>query len=271
MNYIKYVKSKDHTKLYTKVNDVQEAKATIIIVHGVAEHLDRYDEITGYLNDNGYNVVRYDQRGHGRSEGKQTFYSNSDEIVEDLEAVINDVKTHIGGKLYLIGHSMGGYTVALYGTQYPNKVDGVITSGALTRYNHQLFGEPDKSMSPDTYIENSLGEGVCTEKEVMEKYVLDDLNAKQISMGLIFSLMDGIGYLKTHAQNFTDNVLILHGKEDGLVSYQDSIQFYQEIGSVHKSLHIYDGLQHEIFNEKSYNRIIFNEIVEWLETELNKN
>lgn len=105
----------------------------------------------------------------------------------------------------------------------------------------------------------------------MEKYELDDLNAKQISMGLIFSLMDGIEYLKAHAQNFTDNVLILHGKEDGLVSYQDSIQFFQEIGSVHKSLHIYDRLQHEIFNEKSQNKFIFEEIVEWLENELNKN
>lgn len=271
MHYIKYVKSKDNTKLYMKVNDVQEAKANIIIVHGVAEHLDRYDEITGYLNDNGFNVIRYDQRGHGRSEGKQTFYSNSDEIVEDLEAVTNDVKTHMDGKVYLIGHSMGGYTVALYGTQHPNKVDGVITSGALTRYNNELFGNPDKNISPDTYLENSLGEGVCSEKEVMEKYELDDLNAKQISMGLIFSLMDGIEYLKAHAQNFTDNVLILHGKEDGLVSYQDSIQFFQEIGSVHKSLHIYDCLQHEIFNEKSQNKFIFEEIVEWLENELNKN
>ncbi|PTJ62765.1 lysophospholipase, partial [Staphylococcus saprophyticus] len=40
---------------------------------------------------------------------------------------------------------------------------------------------------------------------------------------------------------------------------------------VHKSLHLYDCLQHEIFNEKSQNKFIFEEIVEWLENELNKN
>ncbi|PHK48633.1 alpha/beta hydrolase [Staphylococcus edaphicus] len=268
MHYIKYVESKDHTKLYMKVNDVQEAKANVIIVHGLAEHLDRYDALTEYLNTSGFNIMRYDQRGHGRSEGQQTFYNNHNEIVEDLEAIVNDVKGHFEGKVYLIGHSMGGYTIALYGTQYPNTVDGMITSGALTRYNHALFGNPDRNIAADTYIENSLGAGVCSDKEVMEKYELDDLNAKQISMGLIFTIMDGISYLKTHAQTFTDHVLILHGKEDGLVSYLDSLQFYQEIGSEHKSLHIYDRLQHEIFNESAYNKHIFHEIVAWLELEL---
>lgn len=112
---------------------------------------------------------------------------------------------------------------------------------------------------------------VCSDLEVMEKYKLDDLNAKQISMGLVFSIMDGVRYLKDNAQQFTDNILILHGKEDGLVSYVDSLQLYQEIGSAHKSLHIYDRLEHEIFNESSYNRTIFNEVIEWLETELTYN
>ena len=50
------------------------------------------------------------------------------------------------------------------------------------------------------------------------------------SMGLVFSIMDGVRYLKDNAQQFTDNILILHGKEDGLVSYVDSLQLYQEIG-----------------------------------------
>ena len=49
MNYIKYLESKDGTKLYTKVNEVKESKANIIIAHGLAEHLDRYDELVAFL------------------------------------------------------------------------------------------------------------------------------------------------------------------------------------------------------------------------------
>lgn len=77
--------------------------------------MDRYDELTNYLNHNGFNVIRYDQRGHGRSEGQQTFYSIANEIVDDLTAIINEVKSQFDGELYLIGHSMGGYTVTLFG------------------------------------------------------------------------------------------------------------------------------------------------------------
>ena len=46
--------------------------------------------------------------------------------------------------------------------------------------------------------------------------------------------MDGIAYLKEHPSHFIDPVLILHGKEDGLVSYKDSIDLYNEIASKKK-------------------------------------
>src|SRR5699024_7572768 len=147
---------------------------------------------------------------------------------------------------------MGEYTVTLFGTQHPNEVSGIITSGALTRYNKKLFGEVDKQIDMNSYFDNVLSEGLCSDQEVVEKYALDDLNAKQISMGLVSTLIEGIKYLK----------------ENGLVSYKDSLQLFDEIGSEHKSIHIYDGLQHEIFNESSFNKSIFKEIVDWLDNEM---
>ncbi|PWZ51074.1 lysophospholipase, partial [Staphylococcus pseudintermedius] len=71
MNYIKYISSHDGTQLYTKINTADELFSfgdetiNVIIVHGLAEHLDRYDELTDYLVNYDYNVIRYDQRGHG--------------------------------------------------------------------------------------------------------------------------------------------------------------------------------------------------------------
>lgn len=268
MNYIKYLKSQDGTSIYTKINDVEIAKANIIIVHGLAEHLDRYDVLTEFLNRNSFNVIRYDQRGHGRSGGKTTFFSRIDEIVEDLIAVIDFVQQNFQGKVYLIGHSMGGYTVTLFGSKFENRVDGIITSGALTRYNLPLFGYPKRDRASDVYIENELGEGVCSDETVIRKYEEDDLNAKQISMGLIYTLLDGVTYLKENAHKFKYPILILHGMEDGLVSYKDSIELFEEIASKEKSLHIYEGLQHEILNESSYNQSIFAEIDAWLNSKL---
>jgi acylglycerol lipase len=71
--------------------------------------------------------------------------------------------------------------------------------------------------------------------------------------------------LKTHAERFVDDVLIMHGLNDGLVSYEDSLQFFNEIGSTNKSLRIYDTLEHEILNERKYNSTIFEDIIDWIQ------
>jgi acylglycerol lipase len=257
--------------LYTKINESYEEEfnecINIIIVHGLAEHLDRYDALADRLQINGFNVIRYDQRGHGRSEGAQTYYDNDSQIVEDLQAVISFVRTTYGNNIFLIGHSMGGYAVALYGTFYPNQVRGIVTSGALTRDTKGLFSEvlENSTLPKDSYIDNALGDGVCSDKDIQEKYERDDLVAKHISRGLIYSLDSGVDKLKSHAGRFVDDVLIMHGKNDGLVSYEDALQFFNEIGSTNKSLRIYDTLEHEIFNEHQYNSTIFADIINWIQ------
>lgn len=57
----------------------------------------------------------------------------------------------------------------------------------------------------------------------------------------------------------------MHGLNDGLVSYEDSLQFFNEIGSTNKSLRIYDTLEHEILNERKYNSTIFEDIIDWIQ------
>src|SRR5690625_2453195 len=243
MSFVKYIESKDGTLLYTKVQTTEQpetAKATVIMVHGLAEHLGRYDDFAGLLIRSGCNVIRYDQRGHGHSSGENTFYSDVDEITDDLNAIVLYAKKLLSEQqVFVIGHSMGGYTAALYGTKYPRKIDGYITSGALTRYNHELFKDVPVGLDSNDYIKNEMGEGLCSTEIVLKHYIEDALNKKEISIGLIRTLEKGIEYLKLEAGDFKDPVLILHGENDGLVSPKDSEQFHDEISSSDKALIIY--------------------------------
>ncbi len=272
MSYVKYIESKDGTLLYTKVQTQEEpelARGTIVIVHGLAEHLGRYDDFAGTLIRSGFNVIRYDQRGHGHSSGEETFYLDHDEMTDDLGAIILYVRNHFQGqKLFLLGHSMGGHIVALYGTKYPGKIDGYITSGGLTRYNHELFSEVPLGLDISDYVKNELGDGVCSTEIVRKHYVEDALNKKRISIGLIRTIENGVDYLKLEAKDFRDPVLILHGEEDGLVSVKDSEQFYEEISSSDKELIIYPDLMHEILNEFSKKDEIFDKVISWIEAHL---
>lgn len=266
MSYIKNLESEDGTMLNTNITEVDASSGTVIIVHGLAEHLDRYDHVAHSFTSNAFNVVRFDHRGHGRSEGSDTYYSKMDNIVEDVRTVVNFVKQAFDGKVFLVGHSMGGYAVTLYGSKNPVTVDAYITSGALTRYHTELFEGVDQGQSDEDYFPNSIGEGLCSVESVVEEYQQDELIKKQISVGLTRRILEGVEYLKENPDKFVDPVLILHGADDGLVSPDDSLELYQEIASEYKSLFIYAGLQHEIFNETHAYENISSEMVSWLKS-----
>ncbi len=93
----------------------------IVIVHGYTEFLKKYEEMTVYLFDMGYNVFIYDQRGHGFSgrlvDNKElTHVDNFEDYSKDLECFIDKVVKPVIGEepLYIVSHSMGGAVAAIY-------------------------------------------------------------------------------------------------------------------------------------------------------------
>ena len=100
--------------LHVKKDNVENAKATIIITHGIAEHSGRYQEITDVLNKEGFNVVRYDVRGHGQSQGRRGALKSYHQMIDDLHELVIEEKKNSDLKIFLIGHSMGGLIVNMY-------------------------------------------------------------------------------------------------------------------------------------------------------------
>ena len=254
----KMVPSYDGTLLRFRKDTVENPKALIVIAHGLCEHLNRYDYITQKLNENGYSVYRYDQRGHGKSEGKRIFFSDFNEMSDDANVIVDMARAESNEKkVFLLGHSMGGETVVLFGIKYPGKVDGIITSGALTYYNTKFMGNifPIQE-SPETYISNELSGGVCSDPKVIEAYTKDPLVEKQISIGLINQVYKGIEFIRKNSKRFKYPILIMHGADDGIVSAKDSTDLFLDIQSTDKNLIIYSKLYHEILNEPSKDEII---------------
>lgn len=259
------VPSFDGTGLFTRKDLPENPKATVVIAHGLAEHLNRYDALTERLLEANYGVYRYDQRGHARSEGPRVFLTDFNQLPDDCQTIVTLAKKEFPElPLYLIGHSMGGFTVSLFGAKYPGAVDGIVMSGALTRYNKAVFGPLPIEAPVDSYLDNSLGEGVCSDPEVGIAYMNDPLVEKKVSIGLLNVLPVGINWLKAHSAEFSEPTLILHGADDGLVAEKDSRDFYGEIGSDDKTLKIYAKLYHEIFNEPC-KQDIYTEVITWLD------
>lgn len=254
----------DNVLLCGRIDAPDEPKAVVVIVHGLCEHYGRYDYVVGKLNDAGYAVVRFDHRGHGRSMGKLVYFKDRTDIVKDTDLFVEVAKrTFPNLSIYMIGHSMGGFGAASYGTTYPGKLDGYVLSGAWTR-DHRGLANVDAALDSATYLPNELGDGVCSDPAVVKAYQEDKFVAKEMSVGLLRAVHEGHIWLKENAEAFCDPTILLHGGADGLVDPKDSIDMFEEISSTDKSLRIYAGLCHEIFNEFDRDMVI-RDAVEWMD------
>ena len=72
-----------------------DARGTIVIVHGLGEHIGRYAHVAARLNASRWNVVGYDQRGHGASPGERGRLAAGDDLLADLAAVIDAVRAEV--------------------------------------------------------------------------------------------------------------------------------------------------------------------------------
>ncbi len=258
------IPSFDGTELRYRIDSVENPRAVLLICHGLCEHLNRYDYLTEKLNEKSISVYRYDQRGHGKSKGKDVYFNDYKEMAKDANFFFEMAERENPNKdIFVLGHSMGGETAALFTTIYPRKAKGVILSGALTRYNAKLFPVELLDAADEFYFENALGDGVCSDESVVQKYIADPLVRKLISVKLVKEVIKGTEFLKRNAKEFIAPTLILHGADDGLVSEKDSRDLFGEISSKDKGLIIYPKLFHEILNEPVKDKIIA-EIIEWI-------
>ena len=113
-----------------------EPKGVIVISHGMAEHLGRYDWFINQLNHDGFHVYGRNHRGHDPSindKSKLGFFSSSngwEKVVDDLKnVVIHASNNHSNLKIFLFGHSMGSW-ISLGCMINDIPIDGLIMSGS---------------------------------------------------------------------------------------------------------------------------------------------
>lgn len=260
------ITSFDGTKLYLKKETAADNKAVIVIVHGLCEHQGRYDYFAEKLHEAGIGTYRFDHRGHGRSEGEETFYSDFNELLDDTNVVVDmAIEENPDIPVFLLGHSMGGFTVSLYGAKYPDKkLRGIITSGALVKDNGKLITSVDRNLDPHTKLPNELGSGVCSVREVVDWYGKDPYNTSTFTTGLCYSICDGLDWFADKMKDFAYPVLMMHGEKDGLVSVQDTMDFFATAASKDRQMKIYGGLFHEILNEYCRDEVIAD-VIAWMD------
>lgn len=258
--------------LHVQDDLVDNPKAVIVINHGFAEHMGRYDWVCEMLNTNGYSVVRYDVKEHGKSIGKVETYQD---FIADLRGVVLHARhSQPDVPVYNLGHSMGGLITAMMGIEFGDLVAGQILSGPAVGFLPAVKGikKPFLKMTgallPNIMIKNVVEDDISSDPDVVTAYKQDPLVLRKARAQFLRSFaVEAPQFIYDNAQRYKCNVLILHGDQDTIVPPQVSEWFYDHIGSVSKHRITYPGMYHEILNEP--NRMdVMDDILNWLENQL---
>lgn len=269
----KKIKSFDGTELYYKENFKEGMKAIIIIVHGLCEHLGRYEYVTQKFNELGYGVVRFDNRGHGKSGGERGYVKNFMDFLYDTNEVVKFCKSkHKNIPIFMLGHSMGGFIVASYGSKYKGEVTGQILSGAAVidlPVFEELKNSKEFEKNPLEKAPNSLSNLICRDEKVVLEYEKDPLVLKETTLKLLGEVfVKGVQWLKNNIKSYEYPCLILHGEDDKIVINKASKWMYSNISSNDKTLKIYEKCYHEILNEVEEKDIVIEDINKWIQEKI---
>ncbi len=137
-----YFYSKDSKKLYYEYFLQDDAKASVVIVHGLSEFTKKYYELTYYFLECGYNVFVYDQRCHGLSVrltkvNDLIHVGSFKHYVTDLECFMDEIVCKVCGDLpvNICSHSMGGAVTLMYLVKNPGKIHKAVLSAPMLQPN----------------------------------------------------------------------------------------------------------------------------------------
>jgi len=210
-----------------------ETRAMIILIHGLGEHIGRYQEWANLFADRGVGFVGVDLPGHGYSPGRRGFIKSYDVISEIIDILISTTNhTFPSVPLYLYGHSMGGTLALRYLIETNPELNGaIITSPWL-----KLAFEPPKSkialakalnyIFPWLVQPSGLRAGhISHDTEIVEQYKSDPLGFGKISVRLFNIAIKSASYVLKHSGDLKTHTLLLHGKADKITSLEASKEF----------------------------------------------
>lgn len=260
-------------KLFQKQYIANHPKASVLLIHGLHEHCERYKEFGELLSNNGINVYTFDLRGHGKSEGEKHYISSVDEYVEDVNQIFAEIPKDV--PLFLAGHSMGGLIAVNF--LLVNKgegINGLVLSGAALKPGKDITPFKAKLVRfiagffPKLKTVPVKPELVSRDKNEVNKYKNDPLiplyGAKA---GLGVALLNSMEKIKGRFSEITIPTLVMHGAEDQLTDPDGSKIFSSEAGSKDKTLQIWEGCYHEIFNEINKEEIL-NYTLKWIQNRI---
>ena len=245
-----------------------DARGSVLIVHGLGEHIGRYEHVAAQLNAWGWNVVGYDQRGHGASEGARGALAQPDDLLRDLALVIDAVRAQNPGPLVLLGHSMGGLVVARFVAERLRAVDALVLSSPALDLGMNAFQKLLLAvlgpLAPNLAVNNGLKPAwISRDPAVVQAYEADPLVHDRVTPRLVRFMREGGEFVRARAAQWSVPTLLLYAGSDRCVAPAGSRALAAAAPKSALTAREFAPLFHEIFNEPEQ-REVFAALGDWL-------
>ena len=247
-------------------------RAMILVVHGLGEHSARYQYLASYFVERNYVVGALDLNGHGYSGGRPGYVEAFADYEDDL-ALFHEVRVERCPRVpvFLLGHSRGGLISCCYLRAAQDRFSGAMLSGAAL-ITYQQPGAIEmwlirllSRVIPRLGLTRLDAGGVSRDPNEVTKYAEDPLVYHgSLSARLLHEFFGSMQSLQASAGKIHLPLLIMHGSEDVMVAPQGSQLLHDRVSSDDKTLVLYPGLYHEIFNEPEKDRVLAD-MLAWLE------
>jgi alpha-beta hydrolase superfamily lysophospholipase len=257
-------------------------RGAVQIVHGLGEHVRRYDHLANALTAAGFLVQGHDTRGHGATiadgaEPGAIGAAGWKASIDDIGMLLDRLRTDApGGPVVLLGHSMGSFAVQQYLVDHSDRVDAVVLSGTAAA---DLMPVLDLDVPADLSGFNAPFEPGRTgyewltrDEAQVDAYVADPpcgFGYDVAGMKAVFAGACSAAEPASVARIRSDlPVCVLVGDQDPvgdqLSHVHALVERYLNAGLTDVELHVYPGARHEVFNETNRDEVE-GDLLRWLD------
>jgi alpha-beta hydrolase superfamily lysophospholipase len=251
----------------------ESPKAIAILSHGHREHLGRYGHVVNALAADGFAVYGQDHRGHGRSSGTRALITDFDQVTDELNVLaIHARRRHPDVPMVLIGHSMGGLIALRYTLKYQDELAALVTSGPAVIINDgvspvaETIGRAVARVAPMAPLPDR-GDGGCglsTDPGICDQYAIDHRSWHgDTRLGTVAAMLDAGEDTRERFGEIRLPLLAMHGAIDTVTSPHGTKLLHAGASSKDKTIIMWEGRKHEIFNSPGRN-IVIDTMRQWL-------
>lgn len=249
-----------------------ESRAVLLIVHGLAEHSGRYINVVNHMVPSGYAVYGIDHIGHGKSGGKKLYVERFQDYTKTLKNYFDMIREWQPQKpIFMIGHSMGGLISAAYLLEHQDELSGVILSAPSIKVPDNITqatifaGKILSLIIPKAGLLQLDAEGVSRDPAVVDAYVNDPLvYTGKATARLGAEMLKSMQCITKQATKIKLPIMFVQGSDDKLVDPGGAQLLYDLVSSKDKTIKIYNGFYHEVFNEPEHKQVL-DDVETWLE------